>query len=414
MSTFFDTDKWREIAVTLGRNKTRTAMTAFGIFWGTAMLALLLGGASGLRGMISRNFAGMATNMVGMFPQNRTMPFKGMTKGSSWSMTTADMRLIKATVPGIEHTSSLINMQGNISYADKSTSKQIMGVGSDYFKIQLPVLYSGRLLNEQDDAAGRKVAVIGNDLATSLFGSDDPVGKYVNAGGVYVQIVGVVGQKSQASIGGRVEESLIIPETTARRAFGLGDQVYFFIFTMEKGKKLAQLKPLIFRALRANHPLHPDDYDALGAFDVSEMFEQVNGVFLAVSILAFFVGFGTLIAGVIGVGNIMWIIVKERTHEIGIRRALGARPRDIIVQILAEGTVLTSVAGIAGICFATFILAMADKLTAAPGFDPAGFGLSFSAAITIMVVFMALGTAAGLIPALKAMRIKPIEALNDK
>lgn len=397
----------------MGRNKTRTFMTAFGIFWGTAMLAILMGGASGLRGMISRNFTGMATNMVGMYTQPRTISYKGMNKGSDWAMNTGDLELIRATVPGIEYSTSMLTLQGPIKYKDKSSTKQILGVGADYFKIQLPVMYGGRLLNEQDDAMGRKVAVIGNDLASTLFGSDDPIGKYVNAGGVYVEIVGVVGQKSEASIGGRLGESIIMPESTVRRAFGLGDRVYFYIFTMDKGKKLAELKPQIFKAFRSRHPLAPDDMDALGSFDVSEMFEMVNGVFLAVSLLAIFVGAGTLIAGVIGVGNIMWIIVKERTHEIGIRRALGAVPRDIIMQILAEGTVLTTIAGLGGITFATVALAVADKLTAAPGFDPAGFGMSFGTAVGIMLIFMILGSAAGLIPAIKAMRVKPIEALND-
>ena len=163
-----------------------------------------------------------------------------------------------------------------------------------------------------------------------------------------------------------------------------------------------------------NHPISPDDDKAMWVMDISEEFEMIDNLFLGVSLLALFVGAGSLMAGIIGIGNIMWIIVKERTQEIGIRRAIGAKPRDIIVQILSDGVVLTSIAGLAGVCFATLVLALVDNLTADPVLGSAGFTLTFSQAIGIVLTFLVLGTAAGTLPAIKAMRIKPIEAMRDK
>ena len=211
-----------------------------------------------------------------------------------------------------------------------------------------------------------------------------------------------------------MDDSVIIPSTTMRRAFNKGDKVDFFIYTAQKGHTPKDIEPFVWRAVRTNHPLNPSDNDAAWFMDISEQFKMVDNLFLGISILALFVGAGTLLAGIIGIGNIMWIIVKERTQEIGIRRAIGATPRDIITQILSESMVLTAIAGVGGICFAAIVLAIADKITFDPKLGSAHFQLMFGHAVTIMITFLILGTAAGLIPAIKAMRIKPIEAINDK
>ncbi|MBD5317605.1 MAG: FtsX-like permease family protein [Bacteroides sp.] len=414
MSKIFDTDNWREIGATLSRNKTRTFLTAFGIFWGTAMLALLLGGAGGLRGLLMRNFAGLSTNLGVMWTQNTTVSFRGFNKGSSWLMTEGDLQALRQQAPQIEYISGLIPASGTITRKDKSREAQIMGANADYFKIQLPNLISGRVFNESDFFNAEKVGVIGRDLASHLFGNEDPVGQFVNAGGVYVKVIGVVSQLSEASIGGSLNDMLTVPSTTLRRAWGLGDKVYFTPFTLKPGHTLSEVKPIIKRVICARHPISPDDEHCIGYMDVAEQFQQVEGLFLAVSLLALFVGAGTLLAGIIGVGNIMWIIVKERTTEIGIRRAIGARPSDIIMMILSEGMVLTAVAGIAGISFATIILALAEKMLTDPVKGGAGFNLPFGTAMAILVTFMTLGSLAGLIPSIKAMKIKPIEAINDK
>lgn len=410
----FDMENWREIGATLARNKTRTFLTAFGIFWGTAMLAMLWGGAHGLEGTLRRNFAGFATNMGAIFPNTTSISYKGFNKGMYWTMTQSDVDAIRTVTPGIEYSTTMSNNYGTIAYGTNSSSASIAGFEPDFSKISLPIIYSGRVLNEADEANSRKVAVIGKDLAAKLFGAENPIGKMISAKGIYFKVIGVIGQLSNASIGARYDESMIIPASTYRRAFNLGNSVGFFMYTVAPGYTPKDIEPYIRRVICANHPISPDDDKAMWFMDISEEFEMIDNLFLGVSLLALFVGAGSLMAGIIGIGNIMWIIVKERTQEIGIRRAIGAKPRDIIVQILSEGVVLTSIAGLAGVCFATLVLAVVDSQTTDPVLGSAGFTLTFSQAIGIVLTFLVLGTAAGTLPAIKAMRIKPIEAMRDK
>ncbi len=410
----FDIENWREIGATLARNKTRTFLTAFGIFWGTAMLAMLWGGAHGMEGMLRRNFAGFSTNLGAVFPGETSEAYRGFNKGMRWTMNQNDVDAIRRITPGIEYSTTICQSYGTIQYGTESAQGQITGYEPDFSKILIPVVYSGRVFNSSDEAGSRKVALIGKNLADKIFGQEDPVGKFVCARGVYFLVVGVIGQTSSASIGGRYEDSLLIPSTSFRQAYNWGNQVNFFMYTAAAGYSPSDLKPYIRRAICSNHPVSPTDEKAMWFMDISEEFEMIDNLFLGVSLLALFVGAGSLMAGIIGVGNIMWIIVKERTQEIGIRRAIGAKPRDIIVQILSEGVVLTSIAGLAGVCFATIVLgvsdfALTDEVHGAPGFI-----LTFGQAIGIVLTFLVLGTAAGTLPAIKAMRIKPVEAMRDK
>lgn len=410
----FDTDNWREIFATLARNKTRTFMTAFGIFWGTAMLAMLWGGSGGLQGMMMRNFQGFATNMGGAFPARTTKPYRGFKKGMTWSLNDDDVARFCRSCPTLEYSSTLTFNMATFKYADKSSTGQMQGVEGDYFKMQIPVIYGGRVINSSDVSGVRKVVVLGKNVADELFGKTDPIGKFVQINGSYFQVIGVAGQKSEASLGGRIDDSAVIPATTMRRTYNMGTDVGALIFTAKPGHSPAEAKKWLWRAITLNHPIDPTDDNAMWFMDISEMFAMANNLFLGISILALFVGAGTLMAGVIGVGNIMWIIVKERTQEIGIRRAIGARPSAIITQILCESVVLTTLAGIAGVCFATIALYITDRMTFDPVLGSAHFQLSFGNAVTIVMAFLVLGTLAGFVPAMKAMRIKPIEALNDK
>lgn len=410
----FDIENWREIGQTLARNKTRTFLTAFGIFWGTAMLGMLMGGAEGLRGMLMRNFEGFATNMGATFAQRTTKPYRGFNKGMQWSLDQTDIAFIRRSCPYIDLSTTLNSTGASVRHSDKSTSAQIIGVEPDYFRVQLPVINAGRMLNESDDSQVRKVAVIGKNIATALFGSGDPIGQYVEANNVYFLVVGVASQTTEVSLGGKMDDSVIIPSLTMQRTFNLGDAVDGFIYTARQGSTPASIEPYVRRAYTMHHPVDPTDREALWFLDISEQFKMVDTLFLGISLLAIFVGTGTLMAGVIGIGNIMWIIVKERTREIGIRRAIGAKPVDIIAQILSESMVLTAIAGTAGICFAAGALAVADMLTYDPVLGSAHFQLSFSSAVGITLTFLILGTCAGIVPALKAMRIKPVAAINDK
>lgn len=413
-TSIFDLENWREIGATLARNKTRTFLTAFGIFWGTAMLAMLFGGSRGFEGIMKRNFAGFSTNLGAVFPSRRTLPYKGFNKGSSWSMNARDIELIRLMAPAIEYSTQLGSIAVNASYGSKSNSSTLLGVEDDYSKIMIPVMSEGRFLNGTDITQQRKVVVIGKNMASSLFGNESPIGKFVNLNGVYLKVVGVASQLSDATIGAKIDDSFVIPATTMKIAYNLGDEVDVFVYTAPQGKSPSDNEATIRRILSGQHSISPDDKNAFNFMDISEMFEMVDKLFLGISLLALFVGFGSLLAGVIGVGNIMWIVVKERTQEFGIRRAIGAKPVDITIQVLSESILLTIVAGTLGVCFGALVLGIADHLTFNPLFGHAGFELPFSTALIIVFTFFLLGSAAGTIPAFKAMKIKPIEAINDK
>ena len=410
----FDIENWREIGATLSQNPTRTFMTAFGIFWGTAILSLLLGGADGLKHFMNRNFEGFATNTAALFPGHTTKSYRGFNKGQTVNFNLTDLAYIRRAIPDIIHSSPVNFNHSDALYGSRKSSCSISGVEASYSNIFEPTYEAGRFINESDVASSRKVCVIGRQVAEELFGlPDSAVGHDIRINDIYYKVVGVVSQSSEVNIGSDMNETVYIPSSTMRLSYNTGDKVDIIMLNYRDGARPADYEQLIRHIISSNHPIAPDDTGAFYYFNISEMFEMVDNVFLGISLLAIFVGAGTLLSGVIGVGNIMWIIVRERTHEIGIRRALGAKPRDIIIQILSESMVLTTLAGLAGIVFAAAILGGAELLSGMGG-RPLEFQLSFAQASGVLVTFMVLGTAAGIIPALKAMRIKPIEALNDK
>ncbi|MDE6341293.1 MAG: ABC transporter permease [Muribaculaceae bacterium] len=413
-TSFFDIENWREIGATLARNKTRTLLTAFGIFWGTAMLAMLFGGAQGFEGVMRRNFAGFSTNLGAVYNNNRTVPYKGFNKGSGWEMTIRDIELIRKLAPAMEYSTEADQRYGTAAFGSKTKAVGVTGIEGDYCKILVPVINEGRFISDSDVASERKVCVLGKDIATSLFGNDSPLGKYVSVDGIYFLVVGVASQLSEATIQRRLDECVVIPSSTMRRAYNRGDKVGLFLYTAPAGHTPSENEAVIRRVFSSAHSISPDDRQAIEFLDISEQFEMIDNLFLGISLLALFVGFGSLMAGVIGVGNIMWIVVKERTREFGIRRAIGAKPLDITMQVLSESIMLTLVAGTLGVCFGALVLGIADRMTFDPLLGHAGFELTFRQAIIIVALFFVLGSAAGTIPAIKAMKIKPIEAINDK
>lgn len=408
-TTIFDLENWREIGTTLARNKTRTLLTAFGIFWGIFMLTALLGGAGGMEDMLRSNFEGFASNSAIIFPNRRTVSYRGFNKGSEWNMTTADVEAIRR-IPGIDAVAAIsYGGSATVSSGHYSVQTSIQGVDRDFVKAFLPTINEGRFLNSADERSRAKVAIIGLNIANSLFPDGDAIGKFINIFGIHYTVVGVVSQQAEVNINGnKIDNCVTIPLSTFARAFNQGDRVEIAMITACNGFTPTGLKPRIVRAIRANHPIAPNDDNAIMFIDIAERFAMMDMLFLALSILALFVGLGTLIAGIIGVGNIMWVIVKERTGEIGIRRAIGATPADIVTQILSEGIALTLVAGTAGIVFSVGLLAVAQQLTGKH------FQIEFYQAVVILLIFLVLGIAASIIPSLKAMKIKPIEAINDK
>lgn len=405
----FDLENWREIGATLAQNKTRTLMTAFGVFWGTAILALLIGGSQGLKSFMNRTFDGFATNTALVFPGRTTMSYKGFNKGMNVQLKDADVAMIRRSIPEIDHLTSTMQAQATAKYGKKSSSGSLMGVESEYKYLYTPVVYEGRFLNRADDTGNRRVCVLGKRLADELFGVGSALGKEVSINDIYYKVVGVAGQTASVGMPSKIDDSVFIPARLYRLGYNMGDNVGAILFSVKSGHKPSDFIPKVRRIVATNHPVSPDDQGAVFVFDISENFAMVDNLFLGITLLAIFVGAGTLLSGIIGVGNIMWIIVRERTQEIGVRRALGAKPRDIITQILSEGVVLTLVAGVAGICLAALVLYVTELMV--PGIR---FQMSFTQALAIMAAFIVLGSCAGLVPAIRAMKIKPIEALNAK
>ena len=387
----FDIENWREIGTTLAQNKTRTFMTAFGIFWGTAILAMLIGGSRGLKTFMSRNFEGFATNVAIVFPGRTTKSYAGFNKGMELEMNLQDVINIRRALPQIDQSSAVNYLWGNVLYGQNSTSAQLTGVESGYDKIFEPKMYEGRFINEADNMQSRKVCVLGKKAADELFVNETAVGHDVSINGIYYKVIGVAGQTSEIRMGAELDESVIIPYNSMRANYNLGTKVDMFMMTFKSEYAPGDYEETVRRLISRNHPVAPDDRGVMHYFDVSEKFQMVDNIFLGITLLALVVGAGTLLSGIIGVGNIMWIII----------------------QILSESMVLTTIAGIAGICFAVILLAGAET---AFNDEQGGihFLLTFRQSIYILVTFLVLGTAAGIIPAIKAMNIKPIEALNDK
>lgn len=415
--TILDKENWKEIGATLARNKTRTFLTGFGIFWGVAMLALLMGGATGGEDLLKRNFAGFATNSGGMVPSQTTIPFHGYQKGRSWSIDMTDVEMLRQSFPELKSVIPTFQKWGSsFKYGKNSFSGQLIGAGPDYMTMQNPKFYYGRFINEADESSERRVAVIGKKVATQLFPSvEDPTGKVIDVNGGAYSVIGVIGDASEIKLNGSLDESIVVPSSTFRRANGYGDKVDFLMMVANDKVDLSEVIPRMRRVLYRRHDIHPNDEGALWAINIAEQFEQVDTLFTGIDLLALFIGISTLLAGVIGIGNIMWVIVKERTQEIGIRRAIGAKPRDIIVQVLSEGAALTIISGMAGLCLAALILGVMQSINNPPdAVSAVRFQMSFTRAVSILAVFMILGILAGLIPSIKAMKIKPIEAINSK
>lgn len=415
--TIFDIENWKEIGATLARNKTRTFMTGFGIFWGVAMLALLMGGAKGGEDLLKRNFAGFATNSGGMIPNNTTMPYKGYQKGRGWQMDITDVEILRESFPELEAVIPTFQKwnstfkQGKYSY-----SGQLIGAEANYTKMLVPKYYCGRFINDADVTDERRVAVIGKKVSAQLFpGDDEPLGKIVDVNGAAYSVIGVAGDASEIHLNGSLDESIVIPASTFRRANGYGDKIDFLMMVAKDDANLSDLIPKMKSVVYRRHDINPEDEGAMWVINIAENFEQVDTLFSGIDLLALFIGLSTLLAGVIGIGNIMWVIVKERTQEIGIRRAIGAKPRDIIVQVLCEGAVLTVVSGLAGLFLAAVILGVMQHINNPPdAVSVVNFQMSFGRAMSTLATFVILGLLAGLIPSIKAMRIKPVEAINSK
>ncbi|MBR6538662.1 MAG: ABC transporter permease [Bacteroides sp.] len=410
-----DRDTFEEILVTITRNKTRSLLTAFGVFWGIFMLVTLIGGAKGLREEMQSSLAGFATNSGFIASQNTSEAYKGFRKGRWWNLELADVDRV-AAIEGVALATPLISRWGETAvYDENKYDAVIKGLYPEYVRIEEQDMTYGRFLNNVDVREARKVCVIGKRVYESLFQEgEDPCGKYIQVGGIYYQVVGMSSSEGNISINGQGSESIYIPFTTMQKAYNVGNTIDVLCFIMNPGHKVSDVEKDIERVIKEAHYIHPDDKQAVFLLDAEELFSMIDNLFIGFSILTWMVGLGTLLAGAIGVSNIMMVTVKERTTEIGIRRAIGAQPKDILQQILSESMVLTTIAGMAGISFAVFVLNILETAANDPGKISTHYQVSFGTAIGTCLLLIALGVLAGLAPAYRAMAIKPIEAIRDE
>src|SRR3712207_6734549 len=411
-----DIDTYKEILDTLTRNKSRSFLTGFGVFWGVFMLVGLIGGGKGLQEMLSNNFEGFATNSAIVFNQPTTKAFDGFRKGRDWSMEYKDVDRLKAQVPEVGVAVPLLNGWGsNATHGDKKSSCVVKGVLPDYVKIETPKLLYGRYLNDMDMQQCRKVCVLGKRVYKTLFPEGgDPCGRMIRVDSVYYSVVGVDYNTGNMSINGRAEEVVAIPITLMQRAYNYGNKVHLICVTGKPGVTMSSITPRIREVLARSHRIDPTDEKAITVFNTEVMFGMVDSLFTGVNFLIWLVGIGTLLAGAIGVSNIMMVTVRERTTEIGIRRAIGATPRNILSQIISESIILTAVAGMSGILFAVIILQLAEMANTTDGIISSHFQISFWTAVGAVALLSALGVLAGLAPAARAMSIKPVDAMRDE
>lgn len=411
-----DLDRFHDILETLTRNKSRSFLTGFGVFWGVFMLIALIGGGQGLKELLQKNFAGFATNSGMVWAQSTTKAYKGFRKGRNWNMIYKDVERLKQQVPELDVVCPILSNWGAFAvYGDKKSQCSVKGFLSDYAKVEEPKIFYGRFLNDMDVLQKRKVCVIGKKVYKDLFPKGgDPCGSFIRLDSVYYQVVGVDYNTGNMSINGRAEESVVMPITLMQQTYNKGDYIDMVCVTVKKGVTISSVTNKMREVIARAHSIDPTDESAVKVFNTEVLFGMIDSLFKGVNFLVWLVGIGTLFAGAIGVSNIMMVTVKERTIEIGIRRAIGATPKDILSQIISESVLLTAVAGMSGIMFAVIILQGMELANTTDGILTAHFQVQFWTAIFSTLLLILLGVIAGLAPALRAMSIKPVDAMRDE
>ena len=410
-----DIDTCEEILITITRNKTRSLLTAFGVFWGIFMLVALIGGGPGMQEELQSQFEGFATNSGFIAAQKTSEAYKGFRKGRWWDLEMEDVDRVR-NVDGVALATPSIALWGQVAvYGDNKYDCSVKGLYPEYEQIEHQEMTYGRFINDVDIKESRKVCVIGKRVYESLFKpGEDPCGKYVRVNGIYYRVIGMCSSEGNVNIQGQASEAITLPFSTMQQTYNLGKKLHVVCFIMKPGVKVKDVQPEVERLVKAAHYIAPDDKQAVMLLNAEAMFSMMDNLMIGVRFLIWMVGLGTLFAGAIGVSNIMMVTVKERTTEIGIRRAIGARPKDILQQILSESMVLTTIAGMAGISFAVFVLQILEKAANDPGVIKTHYQVSFGLAIGTCILLIALGVLAGLAPAYRAMAIKPIEAIRDE
>jgi putative ABC transport system permease protein len=418
MRKLFDIDRFQEIWITITHNKSRSVMTAFGVFWGIFMLVVMVGAGVALERGMNSQIEGFATNSCFIWSEPTSEPYKGFRKGRTWDMENSDLALLVNHVPEIQYIAPVIfggNSSNNVIRNDVAGSFNVKGNFPSYNQIDNQKIIYGRYINDIDILEKRKVCVIGERVYEVLFPEKgNPVGKNIQVKGIYFQVVGVTRSSSHINIGGNSQETVVLPFSTMQQAFNMNNVIHFLAITAQPGVPVKIVEEKVKKTLKEAHDIAPEDKTGVGGMNIEDQFTMFLYLGIGIGVLIWFVGIGTLLAGAVGVSNIMLVTVKERTREIGIRRALGATPVDIVRQILTESVVLTLIAGTAGLMFGVGLLSLISKaLENSDQFfrDPQ---ISFSVGIGSVLILVIIGALAGFIPANRAMKIKPIEAIREE
>lgn len=417
-----DRDFWIEILDTLSANWLLSLLTAFGVGWGVFMLSIMLGASNGLKNGVFQEFSGRATNSMTMWTRSTTMPHDGLPAGRRFEM---DLKDYEAILQSVDHLgvvcprSQIGGWRGTAMVTRGENEGTYTGFG-DFPQIQEVVLFDvieGRFINKKDLDDIRKVVVIGKRIKEVLFDkNEDPIGEYINVQGIPFQVVGVFKTKQEGEDAREAEETMYFPFTVFRQTFNYGDAVGRLSFTANDNIPVSQVGEKIEEVIRQRHRVHPKDDRAIGSWNMEEEFSDVANLFTGISMLVWLVGIGTLLAGIIGVMNIMLIVVKERTKEFGVRRALGAKPWGIIGMVVTEALILTLAAGMIGMVLGVGLVELMNF--AVEEFGPinmfANPNIRMDVPLRAITILCIAGVIAGFLPALQAVRIKPVDALRSE
>lgn len=412
----FDLDRWKEIWDTLSRNKKRSIMTGLGVFWGIFLFTVLMGFGSWLGRTATDSLTGYTKNSVYFITDQTSIPYKGMPSGRWWNFDMNDIESIKNQIPEVKHIGAqkLGGLQ-RVSYGQRKGEYLLVGYNPDYQQINPVPLPFGRFINERDMAEKRKVCVIGEQIWKELFpGGEDPVGATVKMNGLYLKVIGVM-QGHSINLNSNPVNSVAVPITLVQQLWNSGKSVDMIALMAQDDVRIQEIEDECRRIITSNHIISPEDKKAIYSLNLEDQVEKVNGLLGGIRFLTWVVGLGTLLAGIVGVSNIMLVIVRERTQEIGIRRAIGAKPKSIISQILSECFVITFIAGILGLTAGVALLSLLDSLLRANlGEEMQQLQISFWLGIGATLIIIAGSLLAGIIPAVRAMKIKAVDAIREE
>lgn len=413
-------DGLQELLFTLKQNKLRTGLTAFGVFWGIFMLVLLLGSGRGLQNGMTGSFSNDMSDTIWISAGRTSVPYQGLPTNRHIQLTESDMQAIREQIPGVRFLSSetpvgsFRQSDTLVSYQRRSANFSVYGVADEYFDIKANVDFpGGRKLNPLDAEDRRKVVAIGTLVEQALFAPwESPIGKAININGMQFTVVGVFYDSGRE---GRMSERIYLPQSAYAAIFGGGERVSVMGVRPEPGVDSFELERRINELLQRRHQVSPEDRRAIRTHNMARQAAHFNALFAGINGFLWFVGLGTLAAGIVGVSNIMIITVKERTKEIGVRKALGARPASIVRSLMVESILVTSIAGYTGLVLGVALLEAVSYSLEALDIQLSFFQqpeVDFSLALTALALLVGVGALAGLVPAVQAARIMPVEAMR--